>query len=114
MPHCIIEYAKQLESKVSPSTLTKVVHQALKNSGLFDTTHIKTRAISYDVYQVGDGDQPFIHITIKQHPGRTIPQIQSLSTEVIEAIARLELSKTIITVEITELNSEGYRKLEIS
>ncbi len=71
MPHCIVEYSKDLESQVAPTKLVETVHQGALASGLFEASHIKTRAVAYDYFQIGTEKSDFIHVTIRLHQGRT-------------------------------------------
>ena len=47
MPHCIVEYAKELEQRLSVKELLGIVHQAAFASELVEEPSIKARAIEY-------------------------------------------------------------------
>ena len=74
MPHCIIEYSKELENEITPSQLLKKVYQGTLKSNLFIDTDIKTRTISFENYQTGNKKISFINITIRILSGRTQEQ----------------------------------------
>ena len=113
MPTCIIEYAKELEEVISIPGLVESTHQTAYASGLFEEQDIKTRAIPFTYYQIGREKKPFIHISLKILPGRTIAQKTSLSQGVIENLKTLELSPISLTVEVIELEKESYSKIVI-
>jgi 5-carboxymethyl-2-hydroxymuconate isomerase len=50
MPHCIIEYAKEVEQSLAVNALLLGVHQTVVGSQLFEEQSIKTRAIAYEHY----------------------------------------------------------------
>lgn len=111
MPHCIIEYSKTVE--LSPSRLVEAVHQAVLETALFDASHIKTRAMAYEHYQLADNSKEFIHVTVRLHSGRTIQQKQQLTAVILQSLEKLSLTKITITVEAVDIDSNSYAKLVI-
>jgi 5-carboxymethyl-2-hydroxymuconate isomerase len=83
MPHCIIEYAKTLESQVTPNTLINAVYQGALQTELFNPNAIKLRAIAYDHHQTGDQQEEFVHVTVRILSGRTVQQRTLLSDKVL-------------------------------
>ena len=79
MPHCIIEYSKELENEIDPKLMINAAHQGALASGLFEESHIKSRTILYQHYKTGTKDLRFIHITARILSGRTLkgPLIKS-------------------------------------
>lgn len=112
MPHCIIEFSKTLD--INPVQLVKAVHQALVESALFDSSHIKTRAVAYEHFQLGDTSRDFIHLTIRLHGGRSSKQKQHLTTSVLHALEKLRLTATTITAEAVDIDRDSYAKLVIT
>lgn len=110
MPHCIIEYSKDLESQLAPTALVNAVHQGALASELFEASHIKTRAVAYDYFQVGAEKSGFIHVTVRLHQGRTTAQKQMLSSTIIERLVDIGLSAVSITVEVIAMDTESYSK----
>ena len=108
MPHCVIEYSRDL--KAQPSSLINAVFQGTLNSQLFEESHIKTRTIAFDNYQVGAHKESFIHVTAKILSGRTLEQRSMLSESIIAALAKLDINSVTITVEVVELERESYAK----
>ena len=111
MPHCIIEYSKEIENSLSPARLLKAVQQGAFNSGLFQERDIKTRTLSFEHYQVGNTELRFIHVTVRILSGRTAEQRANLSNSVLGTLEALGLSSTSLTVEICEIDKESYAKL---
>lgn len=110
MPHCIVEYSNNPVIKESINELlTSVFHGAL-NSELFDAPAIKTRAIAFDSYQVGDTDKYFVHVTAKILSGRTLEQRQRLSKSIIDSLSSFNFDNTSYTVEVIEMERESYEK----
>ena len=114
MPHCIIEYSKELEKEISPTEMIETTHDGTMASGLFVENHIKSRAIAYEDFRTGEPELRFIHITAKIISGRTIEQKTSLS-ESIQAqfkgvISEKKLSKISVTVDVRDLQQESYTK----
>lgn len=110
MPHCVVEYSSTLESKISPSILVNAVHQAVVESALFDASHIKTRAMAYQHFQLAAEHKDFIHLTIRLHSGRTIKQKQQLTSNVMQHLEKLQLTDMVVTIETIDIDSESYAK----
>ena len=72
MPHCIIEYSKEIENSLSPARLLKATQQDAFNSGLFQEQDIKTRTLSFAHYQEGNTEldlsmsQPELYLGAQQ------------------------------------------------
>ena len=111
MPHCVIEYAKDLEDKVEPMLLINAVHNGAVASGLFDEDHIKTRARAYSSYKTGTGDNAFIHVTVSILSGRNIDQKKNLSNSILTWLERLSVSAVTMTVQICDIETEVYTKM---
>ena len=110
MPHCIIEYSKDLENLVKPLTLINAVHQGAVASKLFDESHIKSRTHPYEYYKTGVSDNAFIHVTASILSGRTIEQKVELSGKILAQLKMLQLPSVVMTVEICDIETESYAK----
>ncbi|MFT5757172.1 MAG: 5-carboxymethyl-2-hydroxymuconate isomerase [Alteromonadaceae bacterium] len=111
MPHCIIEYAKNIEHSVTPQQLLNAVFQGTAKSQLFyKDTDIKTRAIAYEHYQIGAKKDDFVHVTIKILSGRTLTQRQHLSSLVLDALSLLNFNDTSLTIEVIDMEKDSYTK----
>ncbi len=110
MPHCIIEYATELEKQYNIKDIVETLNQDIVASNLFDNNTIKTRAIPYSTYLVGGKQGLFIHISIKLLKGRTAHQKQTLAKAVLKTLSEKLSFIDDITIEITDLNPDFYFK----
>ncbi|MCZ4282467.1 5-carboxymethyl-2-hydroxymuconate Delta-isomerase [Kiloniella laminariae] len=109
MPHCIIEYAAPLKNKISVEDLVDIVFTATAESGLFDVSSIKARAIEVAYFKTGATEQNFVTTTIKLLPGRTVAQKKALG-EAVLAVKQSQLKgKALLNVEVVDL-AEAYFK----
>jgi 5-carboxymethyl-2-hydroxymuconate isomerase len=111
MPHCIIEYSSTLANTVSPDTLMESVHTGTANSGLFDVSDIKTRAIPFNHCMSGRVNPLFIHVCVRVLSGRTPKQRHDLSDTVLKALSLLPLPPISLTVEVVEIETQSYSKI---
>jgi len=81
MPHCVIEYTKNLSPEVDVDNMVDVTFETIVQAEIFNKSAIKVRAISYDHYKSGLTKDYFIHITIRILPGRTPEQKSTLSIQ---------------------------------
>jgi 5-carboxymethyl-2-hydroxymuconate isomerase len=111
MPHCVIEYSAPLSARLCIQELLERVHQGAFDSGLFDLGSIKTRAIAFDYYAVGETPEAqFIHIRCALMPGRTAEQKKQLLAGIHAAIATLVIEVDSLTMEVVELDALSYFK----
>ncbi|WP_339721517.1 5-carboxymethyl-2-hydroxymuconate Delta-isomerase [uncultured Paraglaciecola sp.] len=113
MPHCIIEYSKNLEQSLSIKELVGAVHSYVFSSGLFEESSIKTRAIEYTHFQTGLSDMPFIHLTLKILYGRNHQQKKDLTTLVLDKLKNDSQPPISISVEVSDIEKVSYKKLVI-
>lgn len=112
MPHCIIEYAKTLETKVGIANLVDKVFRGALKSALFDANDIKTRAMGYDYFQVADrtDEAEFIHVNVKLLAGRDKSVKRHLSESILNEILTLNMTKVSVSVKVKDLDTECYAK----
>ena len=113
MPHCIIEYAREIEKSVEPKKMIDAVYQGALESGLFIDEDIKTRAIAYDSYQSGSIKKSFVHVTVKIFSGRNLEQRKTLTDLILSKLRKMNIFSTVFTVEVIEIEKESYAKVEI-
>ncbi|TQV89436.1 5-carboxymethyl-2-hydroxymuconate Delta-isomerase [Aliikangiella coralliicola] len=111
MPHCIIEFATELEERINITTLIDSVHQGALLSELFEEKDIKTRAIAIDYFRTGIEKQPFIHVTVKILSGRSAEQRAALSNSIAHELRKLKISQISLTIEICEIEKSSYVKI---
>ncbi len=110
MPHCIVEYSNSPVIAENINELLTSVFKGAIDSQLFDAPSVKTRAIAFDSYQVGDTDKLFVHVTAKILSGRTLEQRQRLSKSIINSLSSFNFDNTSYTVEVIEMERESYEK----
>jgi 5-carboxymethyl-2-hydroxymuconate isomerase len=110
MPHCIVEYSSDLVNKLSAKEMIVATFQGAINSALFEAEQIKVRTCAYDDFQVGTGDNKFIHVSAKILSGRTLIQRQLLAQQILQSFAQYQLSNISITVDVIEMEREPYAK----
>ena len=111
MPHCIIEYSKELEDKIKPIELITKVYQGTLKSNLFKDEDIKTRTIAFENHQTGNKKINFINVTIKILSGRNKELKILLSNSILSEFKTINLKPISITIEICEIDNESYSKL---
>ncbi|WP_343699685.1 5-carboxymethyl-2-hydroxymuconate Delta-isomerase [Caulobacter sp.] len=73
MPHCTVEYTRNLDARGDiPGLLAKLAAKFRDSDGVFPIGAIRVRAIRLDEYVIADGaaDDAFVHITVKIGEGR--------------------------------------------
>lgn len=108
MPHCVIEYSKDLSQKVND--IINAVHAGAVASNLFEESDIKTRAIAYDHYRVGVSDASFIHVSSKILSGRDSLQKSMLNAAILSHLSSLAIHNCSITAEAIDIHKESYEK----
>ncbi len=110
MPHLIIEYAQELASADQVSEMLDAVHDAAYATGLFEPSHIRTRAIPVEFYRTGTGRAPFVHAQLRIHSGRDTAQKRVLSDAVLNALRNQEWAAHSITVEVVDMDKQTYAR----
>lgn len=111
MPHCIIEYSKDLEQTLSSKQLLNATFQGALASELFSEGDIKTRTVVFDHYQSGTIKSSFIHVTARILSGRNLAQRTLLSTKILAELTKLSCKSTSLTVEVVEIEKSSYAKI---
>ncbi|WP_299073599.1 5-carboxymethyl-2-hydroxymuconate Delta-isomerase [uncultured Paraglaciecola sp.] len=109
MPHCIVEYSKVVEDKLPIKTLISSLHQSVFESGLFEESSIKTRALAYTDYQTGVSDTAFIHITLKILQGRNHQQKRALTRLVMDKLSVVVTSPISLSIEVMDIEKISYK-----
>ena len=113
MPHCIIEYSKEIEQTLTVQELVSLVHHSVFLSELFEESSIKTRAIEFTHYQTGLTNMPFIHITLKIMHGRNHQEKKDLTALVLDKLSDVFKSAISLSVEIMDIEKVSYKKIVI-
>jgi 5-carboxymethyl-2-hydroxymuconate isomerase len=110
VPHCIIEYSKNLKKVISIDKLIDCAFESIVQADLFDPKAIKVRAKAYKYYKSGLERNEFIHISIRILQGRTSEQKAALSALVQSTIVPLVGNTKSVSVEIIDMNTASYNK----
>jgi len=112
MPHILMEYSEPVAGKTNIKDLLSEIHTAVRKSGLFEPEAIKSRAVSYPLWQVGDlrDEGHFIHVTLMILNKRSIQQRRELGQPVLELLKRSVTGVHSLTVEVREMEKETYLK----
>jgi 5-carboxymethyl-2-hydroxymuconate isomerase len=118
MPHLTLEYSNNLVGTVNLNELFKKIHRALAEFDSVRLSEIKSRAIPYDQYHIGDGSPQriFIHLTVAvldTKPLAEQKQISELMLSILgEEFARSNRERPCdITVEIRPICQQTYGKM---
>ena len=73
VPHQVIEYSSNLESRVDIAALVKLMHEAAASIEAFPRDALRTRASRRDVYCIADHhpENAFVHVVLRIASGRT-------------------------------------------
>ena len=110
MPHCVIEYSSEVAEQVCVTELMAAVYEAAFSTGLFPEYHIKTRAVAYDHFRVGQTSDTFVHVNLHLLSGRDDGQKSDLSEKVLAGIESLLPKVGVVSVEIIDMHRASYRK----
>ena len=110
MPHLIIEYAQDLIPDKKIPAMIDAVHLAAMSTGLFEESHIKTRATPMVYYRLGNSNDPFIHAQLRILSGRDEKQKCTLSETVLNAICDQGWPAKVVTVEVVDMDRSSYSK----
>ena len=112
MPHCIIEYSKELPKDVDIYQIMKALNEVIFASNLFDQDSIKIRSMRYEDYFLSTKYQHFIHISLRILGGRSKKQKEDLAQKVQMYLARKYSGLNIsLTTEICDIDQNSYQKL---
>jgi 5-carboxymethyl-2-hydroxymuconate isomerase len=73
VPHQIVEYSSNLESKVDIPALVKLLHETAASIDAFPRAALRTRVARRDQYCIADNDpvNAFVHVLLRIASGRT-------------------------------------------
>jgi 5-carboxymethyl-2-hydroxymuconate isomerase len=89
------------------------VHLGAVNSGLFESSDIKIRAIPYKYYQVGIANSSFVHVSSRILSGRDNTLKDVLNSAIVNQLSILAFSNCSITAEVIDIHKESYVKFDV-
>ena len=113
MPHQIIEYSANLESRVDIESIVDGMHEAAMGIEGLPLGGLRTRAARRDAYQVADrhADNAFVHMILKLGHGRPVETRRAFGEALFAALCDLlepvsSSSPLAISFEIQEIHPE--------
>ncbi len=110
MPHIIVEYAEQLADDVKIDSILQSIHHSISDSALFKSNQIKSRAYPFKDFTNSGGREPYIHIQARIKSGRDADNKKRLGQVILAGLSSLNISASVITVEIIDMDRESYGK----
>lgn len=88
MPHLVIEYSANIESRLELDALLDRLHETALGTGMFPLGGIRIRAYRADHYRIADCDEgnAFVHVTAFVGAGRALDRRQAVSEEIFAAL----------------------------
>lgn len=114
MPHIIIEHSlTSLDTNIQ-ETLLDDLFNSVTNTKLFAENNIKVRLHPISFFKLATSHHGFIHIQCRIHTGRSQQEKQQLSESILLVIQKYAKSKTVITVEVIEMDTTSYAKVIVN
>ena len=118
MPHFIVEYSANLESRVDIKNLIQAVHAAAIETGVFPLKGTRTRAVPRETYVIADGhaDNGFVHVTSRIARGRSTEVRKRASEAIYDVVCAFmrsyfEQNPLAISFEMQEIEPDTSFKL---
>ncbi len=111
MPHQIVEYSANLESRINIGDLVDTLHRTAAGIDAFPLGGLRTRAARREHYQIADGhaDNQFVHLTWKLGHGRPESVRREAGEHMFQVLCEFlepvsETSPLAISFEIQEIH----------
>ncbi|EGU30061.1 5-carboxymethyl-2-hydroxymuconate isomerase [Vibrio ichthyoenteri ATCC 700023] len=113
MPHLVMEYSNSVDERVNVQGLLEDLHHAAIQSGLFDAPSLKSRALRYHHWLIGEaGDSiDFIHITFELLDGRTQEQKRELSRQLMAVLQQQASHIGSLTINVRDMDKSSFQKV---
>ncbi|WP_346891583.1 5-carboxymethyl-2-hydroxymuconate isomerase [uncultured Roseibium sp.] len=110
MPHFVIEYSEPAAPSTGFSETFEALCRAAVGAGVMKREDIKLRAVPYRDFQLNDGSDSFLHLTVSLLEGRTPDQKEALGIACRAALVELFPEIDAISVDIRDMNALAYKK----
>lgn len=120
MPHLIVEYSANLESRLELEALMAKLRDVAVAGGVFPLAGIRVRAARRDRYLIADGDPAhgFVHVMARIGEGRAEAERRAQAQALFDALrAHLEplccdqVGGLALSLEMVEIDPAGSLKL---
>ncbi|MGL6260770.1 5-carboxymethyl-2-hydroxymuconate Delta-isomerase [Vibrio sp. WXL210] len=112
MPNLIMEYTNTLEERVNVQGLLEDLHQVVLDSGLFELNDVRSRALRYHHWLIGEhqDDADFIHLRFELLAGRSDVQKQTLSEQLMTVLQTQASQVGSLSVDVRDMDPVGFCK----
>lgn len=110
MPHLVVEYSRDVETRTEISSLLQAAHEGALGSGLFGVEDIKVRAYPCDHSLVGGQNGTSVHVTVYLLSGRDQAAQKALAEAVRSHIEGLDLPLQSLSVDCRDMDRSVYTK----
>lgn len=88
MPHLIVEYSANLETRFDRDGLLDRLHAVALETGLFPIGGVRIRAYRAEHYRIADcaPDNAFVHVTAMVGSGRSLEKRKAASEQIFAAL----------------------------
>ncbi len=113
MPNLVLEYSNSVEERVNVQGLLEDLHKAALDSELFELASVKSRALRYHHWLIGEeGDSlDFIHVNFELLAGRTPEQKRALSRDLMAVLQEQASHIHSLTVNIRDMDVDCFCKV---
>ncbi|GAM55360.1 5-carboxymethyl-2-hydroxymuconate delta-isomerase [Vibrio ishigakensis] len=113
MPNLVMEYTQPIEERVNVQGLLQDLHQSMIDSGLFEASSVKSRALRCHTWLVGEheDDVDFIHLTVELLSGRTEEQKRALSRDLMQLLTQNAEWVHSLTINVRDMDRECFQKV---
>ena len=119
MPHQIIEYSDNLDSKFDIEELVEVMHQAAAEVETFPLGGLRTRAVARSIYRIADKhpDNSFVHVVMRIARGRDLEVRQAAGKHMFATLCAFlhptqAESPLAISYEMQEIDVDGVTRID--
>jgi 5-carboxymethyl-2-hydroxymuconate isomerase len=117
MPHCTLDYSKNVLDSPDLPQLFVGLHDALVATGEFQRKDLKSRAVAHEVFAVGDGapERSFVALQIRILEGRP-DALKARLSELALSLLVAAFPRTLasgqcgFSVEIADMHKASYRR----
>lgn len=113
MPHQIIEYSANLDTKLDIQGLVTALHEAAAKIDALPVGGLRTRAVARQHYRIADGhaDNGFISVMLRVAPGRSLEVRKAAGEQLFATLCEFveptfAASPLSLAYEVQELDAE--------
>ncbi|MCG8327997.1 MAG: 5-carboxymethyl-2-hydroxymuconate Delta-isomerase [Chitinophagales bacterium] len=108
MPHFVLDCSSSIIQQKSPEEIMQKVYDTAASTGLFAPGDIKVRINPFELYNIGNTKDDFIHIFANIMEGRTVDQKSNLSRKIITELKLMFPNVPIISINIRDFEKATY------